>query len=112
MLLEPDRLEVVAKAYDRADHRSIYVTRGGVSEGFRWQILEEDVKRFENTCHECQTMSMEKILLPLTISVPATVFANVKVLHQHDAPPSFRRLLIRHPGSLQSRGMALIPEVE
>jgi hypothetical protein len=79
MLLGPNRLEVIIEAYDRAGHRSIYATRGGISERFWRRTLEEDVKRFEDTCHECQTMSIEKIQLPLTISVPATVFANFKV---------------------------------
>jgi hypothetical protein len=79
MLFRPDCLEVIVEAHDRTGHKSIYVTWGGISEKFWWPTFKDNVKWFKNTCHECQTMSMEKILLPPTISMPATLFSKCHI---------------------------------
>jgi len=91
---------VIVEAHDHAGHRGIYAMWGAVSERFWWPTLESDVKWYKDTCHECQTMSTEKILLPPTISVPATLFAKCHIDTMHLLTSSSFKYIIQAQCSL------------
>jgi hypothetical protein len=69
-----DRLTILRKTHDNLGHKGIYATRRTIADRFWWPSLDEDVAWFIKTCHQCQIRSVEKVVLPPTISIPAPLF--------------------------------------
>ena len=50
---------------------------------FWWPKMEEDVKHFVRSCHQCQLRQMRQFVLPPVVAKPATLFARVYIDTMH-----------------------------
>ena len=69
-----DRFKILHRSHDTLGHKGIYATQRTITDQFWWPSLDEDVSWFVKTCHQCQIHSVEKVVLPPTISIPAPLF--------------------------------------
>jgi len=76
---EERRLGIIRQAHDELGHKGIYTVRTRLLERFWWPDLDEDVKWYIKTCHECQIRLMKKIVIPATVPTPAGLFRKVYI---------------------------------
>lgn len=74
-----DRLRLLNEAHDKLGHKGFYPTRRNIADRFWWPTLDDDIHWFLKTCHPCQTRSVEKVLIPPTVSIPATLFRKAHI---------------------------------
>jgi hypothetical protein len=74
-----DRLKILQRTHDNLGHKGIYATRRTIADRFWWPSLDKDVAWFIKTCHQCQIRSVEKVVLPPVISIPAPLFRKVYI---------------------------------
>ncbi|KAJ3571153.1 hypothetical protein NP233_g3932 [Leucocoprinus birnbaumii] len=68
------RFKLIQQAHDDLGHKGIFTTRIRLLERFWWPYLEQDVRWFIQTCHECQTRLLHRIHIPPTVPTPLTLF--------------------------------------
>jgi hypothetical protein len=73
------RLQLIQEAHDDLGHKGIFTVRLRLGERFWWPHMDEDVKWFVQTCHECQVRSVKKIIIPPTVPTPAGLFRKVYI---------------------------------
>jgi len=80
-LVPPDykRLRIITEAHDSLGHKGIFVIRSRLLNRFWWPMLDQDVKWFVRTCHQCQTRQIRKIFIPPTVATPAGLFRRVHI---------------------------------
>ena len=74
---EERRLELIRQAHDELGHKGIFTVRQRLGERFWWPYMEEDIKWFVKTCHECQVRLLKKVVIPPTVASPAGLFRKV-----------------------------------
>jgi hypothetical protein len=74
VILPSDRNRILQQTHDQLGHKGIYATRHTIADRFWWPSLEKDVAWYIKTCHQCQTRSTEKVIIPPTVSIPAPLF--------------------------------------
>src|SRR5712671_3598658 len=72
-------MALVSDAHNNLGHKGFYSTRCVLADRFWWPSLEQDVKWFINTCHQCQLRQTTKIRIPLMVSLPAPLFRKVYI---------------------------------
>jgi hypothetical protein len=77
----PNRLHILRDSHDKLGHKGFYSTRRILSDRFWWPSLDKDLQWYLKTCHQCQTHSATKVILPPSVSMPASLFQ--KNLHRH-----------------------------
>lgn len=87
LLDEPSRHRVLEEAHNQLGHRGEQATFETVKQRFFWPFYRGDVQQHVRSCRECQIRSTKKTEVPLTISMPATLFAKVylDVMHMPTA---------------------------
>jgi hypothetical protein len=77
------RYELLKEVHDILGHKKIYAVRMQLLERFWWPFLEQDVKWFVQTCHQCQVHQMCYHHILLTVAAPASLFhkAHVDIMH-------------------------------
>ena len=80
-VVPPDhkRLAIITEAHDSLGHKGIYVIRTRILNRFWWPVLDQDVKWFVRTCHQCQTRQIRKIFIPPTVATPAGLFRRAHI---------------------------------
>jgi len=73
------RLDLIQQAHDDLGHKGIFTVRNRLLERFWWPNLNQDVKWYIQTCHECQIRLLHKIIIPPTIPIPRGLFRKVYV---------------------------------
>ena len=73
------RLQLIQQAHDDLGHKGVFTVRQRLGERFWWPHMEDDVKWFVRTCHECQVRLTTKILIPPTVPTPAGLFRKVYI---------------------------------
>jgi hypothetical protein len=73
------RHDIVRDAHDKLGHKGFYSTRRTLLDRFWWPSLEQDVKWYVDTCHQCQLRQTTKIRLPPIVAVPAPLFRKAYV---------------------------------
>ena len=76
---ENDRLGLIQQAHDDLGHKGIFTVRQRLGERFWWPHMDDDVKWFIRTCHECQIRLLKKIHIPPTVPTPAGLFRKVYI---------------------------------
>lgn len=71
------RFSVITQAHDDLGHKGLYPTHARVKDRFWWPNLEEDIKWFVETCHECQTRQTTRLRIPPTVAPIPTLFQKV-----------------------------------
>ncbi|GBE84319.1 hypothetical protein SCP_0602970 [Sparassis crispa] len=71
---EERRYMLIRQAHDDLGHKGIFTVRTRLLERFWWPLLDQDVRWYMGTCHECQVCQMTKVHIPPTVVLPSTLF--------------------------------------
>ena len=88
VIFEPEkRLSILTQAHDRLGHRAVQSVFETLRRRFFWPHLRSDVQHHAHSCHECQIRSLKRREIPITVSVPVTIFNKiyVDVMHMPEA---------------------------
>ena len=89
ILFTPDRLRILQSTNDELGHKCFYATQHTIVDRFWWPSLNNNLTWYLKTCHQCQTHSIEKVVIPPTITVPAPLFRKAYVDSMH-IPTAYR----------------------
>jgi hypothetical protein len=80
---EERRFNLMREAHDGLGHKGAFVVRTRLLQRFWWPYLDQDVKWYCRTCHECQTRQIRKLFIPPTVPTPASLFrrAHMDTMH-------------------------------
>jgi hypothetical protein len=76
-LLVPDpreRLPLIQYAHDNLGHKGVFATTRTLLLRFWWPQMNEDVRWFVRTCHECQTRQTEYFHIPPSVPTVPSLF--------------------------------------
>ena len=73
------RLAILTQAHESLGHRGEQAIFETVQERYYWPHLRMDIQHHVQSCHQCQICSTVKMKIPITVSVPATIFTKVYV---------------------------------
>ena len=80
LVLEKEKqLEIIRQAHDDLGHKGVFSVRARVGKRFWWPSMDDDIKWYVRTCHECQVRLVKKILIPPTIAKPHGLFRKVYI---------------------------------
>lgn len=74
LILPYQRPRIVHDAHDNLGHRGFYSTRRTLLDRFWWPSIDQDVKWYVSTCHQCQLRQTTKIRIPPIVATPAPLF--------------------------------------
>jgi hypothetical protein len=74
VLFDTDRLRILQETHDHLGHKGFYPTRRTIADRFWWPSLDKDVAWYIKTCHQCQLRSVEKVVIPPIVAIPAPLF--------------------------------------
>lgn len=77
------RFNLIREAHDGLGHKGAFVVRTRLLERFWWPYLDQDVRWYCRTCHECQTRQIRKLFIPPTVPTPASLFRRVHMDTMH-----------------------------
>ena len=82
-------LDLVRDAHDKLGHKGFYSTRCTLLDRFWWPSLEQNVKWYVETCHQCQLRQTTKVRIPPTVDTPAVMtFPPFPLPHTYYRPSS------------------------
>ncbi|KAJ6595925.1 hypothetical protein B0H10DRAFT_1828866, partial [Mycena sp. CBHHK59/15] len=58
-------------------HKAYFICKKRLTDRFWWPMMDQDLRWYLNTCHECQLCATDKILLPPTVAMPMPLFHKV-----------------------------------
>lgn len=73
------RLGLIRDAHDSLGHKGMFSVRTRLLDRFWWPLLDQDVKWYIRTCHECQVRLLTKIHIPPSVPTPASLFRKVYI---------------------------------
>ena len=73
------RRNILNQAHEDQGHRGEFATMKTIEQRFYWPTMWKDAKHHVKSCHQCQIRSTKKVEVPITISVPSTLFTKVYV---------------------------------
>lgn len=73
------RLGLITMAHDELGHKGVFAVKELLRRRFWWPGMEEDVKWYVRSCHECQTRQFRLQHIPPTVSIPAPLFQKVYI---------------------------------
>jgi hypothetical protein len=79
VVLKEKRYELLKEVHDILGHKKIYAIWMQLLEQFWWPFLDQDVKWFVQTCHQCQVRQMRYHHIPLTVATPTSLFCKAHV---------------------------------
>ena len=96
----PHRLAIVSAVHDDLGHKGIYSTRRTLLDRFWWPLLDQDVKWYIKTCHQCQLRQTTKVRIPPVVPLPAPLFRKVFINTMHMTPAGGFQYIIQARCSL------------
>jgi hypothetical protein len=94
------RLPLVRDAHDNLGHKGFYSTRRTLLDRFWWPSLEQDVKWYVDTCHQCQLRQTTKVRIPPTVADPAPLFRKAYIDTMFMPPAAGFRYIVQARCSL------------
>jgi hypothetical protein len=79
VVLKEKRYELLKEVHDILGHKKIYAVRMQLLEQFWWLFLDQDVKWFIQTCHQCQVRQMHYHHIPPTVVATTSLFHKAHV---------------------------------
>jgi hypothetical protein len=73
------RHELLKEVHDILGHKKIYAMWMQLLEQLWWLFLDQDIKWFVQTCHQCQVHQMPYHHIPPTVATPASFFRKAHV---------------------------------
>ena len=74
-----DRLRLIRYAHDSIGHKGVFATSRCLLVRFWWPHLNEDVRWFVRTCHQCQIRQTEYFLIPPILPHVPTLFRKAHI---------------------------------
>jgi hypothetical protein len=102
VVLKEKRYELLKEVHDILGHKKIYAVRMQLLECFWWLFLDQDVKWFIQTCHQCQVRQMRYHHIPPTVAAPASLFRKAHVDTMYMPRASGYRYIVQARCSLSS----------
>jgi len=68
------RYSLIKEAHDELGHKGAFSVRSRLLVRFWWPMLEQDVKWYVRSCHECQVRWMDKLHIPPVVALPQPLF--------------------------------------
>jgi len=68
------RYALIRAAHNELGHKGVFSVRSRLLVHFWWPMLEQDVKWYIRTCHECQVHRMDKLHIPPVVALPQPLF--------------------------------------
>src|SRR5712671_4554529 len=96
----PQRPSVIREAHDNLGHKGFYSTRRTLLDRVWWPTLERDVKRYVETCHQCQLRQTTKVHISPTVDTPAPLFRKAYIDTMFMPPAAGLRYLVQARCSL------------
>jgi hypothetical protein len=96
----PLRFPIVSDAHDKMGHKGFYSTRRMLLDRFWWPALENNVKWYIDTCHQCQIRQNTKIRIPPIVDTPAPLFRKVYIDTMFMPPAGGYRYIVQARCSL------------
>jgi hypothetical protein len=75
--LPANRLRLIKYAHDHLGHKGVYPTSRNLLLRFWWPQLNEDVRWFVKTCHECQVRQTKYFYIPTILPMVPVMFRKV-----------------------------------
>jgi hypothetical protein len=73
------RLSLIRDAHNSLGHKGLFSVWTRLLDRFWWPLLDQGVKWYIRTCHECQVRLLTKIHIPPTVPTPASLFRKVYI---------------------------------
>jgi hypothetical protein len=102
VVLKEKRYELLKEDHDILGHKKIYAVQMQLLERFWWPFLDQDVKWFVQTCHQCQVHQMRYHHIPPTVTAPASLFRKAHVDTMYMPRASGYRYIVQAHCSLSS----------
>jgi hypothetical protein len=77
------RLSILTQAHDNLGHRGVQAVFEMLRYRFFWPHLRPDIQHHTQSCHECQIRSLKRWEIPVTVSVPTTLFTKIYIDIMH-----------------------------
>jgi hypothetical protein len=71
--------ELLKEVHDILGYKKIYAICMQLLEQFWWPFLDQDIKWFIQTCHQCQVCQMRYHYIPPTVAAPASLFCKAHI---------------------------------
>ncbi|KXN92906.1 hypothetical protein AN958_08088 [Leucoagaricus sp. SymC.cos] len=78
-----EQYQLLIESHDQLGHKGFYATQRTLGDCFWWPSINFDVHWIIDTCHQCQIQSLEHIVMPPTVQVPAPLFHKVYIDTMH-----------------------------
>jgi hypothetical protein len=79
VVLKEKRYELLKEVHHILGHKKIYAVQMQLLEQFWWPFLDQDVKWFIQTYHQCQVCQMRYHHIPPTVAAPTSLFHKAHV---------------------------------
>jgi hypothetical protein len=79
VVLKEKRYELLKEIHDILGHKKIYAVQMQLLEQFWWPFLDQDVKWFVQTCHQCQVCQIRYHHILPTVATPTSLFRKAHV---------------------------------
>src|SRR6267154_1985884 len=76
---EDRRYSIIKEAHDDLGHKGIYSVCTRLLIRFWWPMLEDDVKWYISTCHECQIHQTAKLHIPPSVPITGGLFRKAHI---------------------------------
>jgi hypothetical protein len=96
------RYELLKEVHDILGHKKIYAVRMQLLERFWWPFLDQDIKWFVQTCHQCQVHQMCYHHIPPTVTAPTSLFHKAHINTMYMPHASGYRYIVQARCSLSS----------
>jgi transposase InsO family protein len=73
------RLAILTQSHEKLGHKGEEAVYDLLRTRFYWPHMRTDVHHHVSSCHECQIRNTKRLELPVTISVPVTIFQKVYI---------------------------------
>jgi hypothetical protein len=73
------RLDILIQAHEDLGHRKLEATFETLRRRVFWPHLRADIQHHVSSCYECQIRNLARKEVPLTVSVPTTLFSKIYV---------------------------------
>lgn len=74
-----DRLQLIKYAHDELGHKGAFATTHNLLVRFWWPLIQEDVRWYVKTCHQCQLRQTEYFHIPPSVPHVPTLFRKAHI---------------------------------
>ncbi|XP_006462043.1 hypothetical protein AGABI2DRAFT_55477, partial [Agaricus bisporus var. bisporus H97] len=95
-----ERFILLIQSHDKLGHKGFFATRRTLVDHFWWPCIDNDIRWFISTCHQCQIRSTEHVVIPPTVQIPAPLFQKAYIDTVHMPPSHGHKYIVQAHCSL------------